>query len=288
MWPTSEVRPPQVFLSFAGSDRALAERLHHDLKERDIETSVFPPGVNLVLDISKALTQSDYFVLLWSRAAADRPWVEAEWSAAFARELQERRSFLFIVRLDRTPLPALLAARHYLDAADHNWNGIVNELAALWVQDRSVGEPVLPAPRSIPTESNTDGRRNLVLYVRNRALSVAHVIAAPEELTGLQLECLVCAELALPDIEEKFGGTVGMRFFYRLKNAHGTISGNPGKLVDLHISDGGIIDLEVQVESFGPGGSFPVITYRKGASTGLSPAATRSLVNSAFSHLIPW
>ncbi|MEO7195185.1 MAG: toll/interleukin-1 receptor domain-containing protein [Pseudonocardiaceae bacterium] len=281
------MRAPQVFLSFAGSDRVLAERLRHDLKKRDIKASVFPPGGNLVLDISKALTQSDYFVLLWSRATVDRPWVEAEWSAAFARELQERRSFLFIVRLDRTPLPALLAARHYLDAADHDWNGLVNELAALWVQDRSVGDPVLPAPHPVTTENGTDGRRNLVLYVRNCALSVAHVIAAPEELTGQQLEYLVHAELALPDVEEKFGGTVGMRFFYRLKNAHWTISDNPGKLADLHILDGGTIDLEVQVESFGPGGSSPVVTYRKGASTSLSPATNRSLINSAFSHLIP-
>lgn len=284
----SEVRPPRVFLSFAGNDRAAAERLRHDLRARDIEAFVFPQGGNLVLDINRALAQSDYFVLLWSRSAVDRQWVDAEWSAAFARELQERRSFLFIVRLDRTPLPVLLAARQYLDAVDNNWNELVNELAAIWLRDRAVGEPVLPAPCSTITENGEDGRRNIVLHVRNRALSVAHVIAVPEESTGRQLESRVRAALALPDITEKFGGAVGMRFFYQLYNAGKPISYDSVKLGELHLADGDTIDLEVQVESFGPGGESSVVTHRGGESTGLSPATTRSLINSAFSHLIPW
>lgn len=288
MWHTSEVRPPRVFLSFAGNDRATAERFRHDLRERDIEAFIFPPGGNLVLDINRALAQSDYFVLLWSQAAVARLWVDVEWSAAFARELQERRSFLFIVCLDMTPLPPLLAPRHYLDAVTNNWNELVNELAEIWLRDRTVGEPVLPAPCSAITENGEGGRRNIVLRVRNSALSVAHVIAVPEESTGRQLESLVRAALALPDIEEKFGGAVGMRFYYQINNAGQPISGDSRRLADLHIVDGDTIDLEVQVESFGPGGSSPVVAYRKGVSTILSPATTRSLINSAFGHLIPW
>ncbi|MGH3971739.1 MAG: toll/interleukin-1 receptor domain-containing protein [Pseudonocardiaceae bacterium] len=174
---------PRVFLSFAGNDRITAERLRRDLREREIEAFVFPPAGNIVLDINRALTQSDYFVLLWSRACRDRPWVDAEWSAAFARELQERRSFLFIVRLDTTPLPSLLAPRQYLDAVGGDWDELVNELAASWHRDMSVGEPVLPAPQP-PGADNGGIQRTIVLYVRNRALSVAHTVAVPEESTG--------------------------------------------------------------------------------------------------------
>lgn len=283
----SEVRPPRVFLSFAGNDRATAERLRQDLRERDIEVPDFPPGGNLVLEINRALAQSDYFVLLWSQAAVDRQWVDVEWSAAFARELRERRSFLFIVRLDRTPLPALLAARHYLDAVDNNWNDFVSKLAAIWAQDRAVGVPLLPAPYPVSTENGGNERRSIVLRVRNRALSVAHIITVPEDSTGRQLANLVRIELALPDVEERFGGTVGMRFYYQLKNFFGPIHDDDG-LSKLHIADGDTIDLEVQVESFGPDGSSPVIIYRESVPTSLSPATTRSLINSAFGHLIPW
>ncbi len=284
----SDTRRPRVFLSFAGNDRIIAERLRQDLRERDIEAFVFPPGGNIVLDINRALTQSDYFVLLWSHACVDRPWVDAEWSAAFARELQERRSFLFIMRLDTTPLPPLLAPRQYLDAVDTNWDELVNELAATWSRDLAVGEPVLPAPCSTATENGEVQPPNIILYVRNRALSVAHVIAVPEESTGKDLECLVRSALALPDVEEKFGGVVGMRFHYRLKNVGKQISADGRKLAKLHIVDGTTVDLEVQVESFGPTGPPRTITYRQGASTNLSPATTRSLINSAFGHLIPW
>jgi hypothetical protein len=209
----AEAHPPQVFVSFAGSDRAMADRLRDDLRKRDIEVSNFPLGGNLVLDINRELAQSDYFVLLWSQAAVNRQWVDAEWSAAFARELRERRSFLFIVRLDRTPLPPLLAPRQYLDAAGNNWNDLVNELVTTWLRDRAAGEPVLPAPYPPTTDNGGGERRNIVLYVRNRALSVAHVIAVPEKSTGFQLLSLVRVTLALPDVEERFGRRRGNAFY---------------------------------------------------------------------------
>ncbi len=254
------VRRPRVFLSFAGNDRAMVERLRHDLRERDIETFIFPPGGNFVLDINRALAQSDYLVLLWSQACVDRPWVDAEWSAALARGLQERRSFLFIVRLDATPLPPLLAPRQYLDAFN-NWDDLVNELAAIWGRDRAVGEPVLPACFLAATGIGEAQPPNIVLYVRNRALSVAHVIAVPVESTGQDLESLVRAELALPDIEKRFGGAVGMRFHYQFKNDDKTIPFDK-TLAELHITDGATIEFEVEIESFDSAGSSPIVTYR--------------------------
>jgi hypothetical protein len=282
-----EAGRPRAFLSHAGDDRATAERLRRDLRECGIEVFVFPPGVNLVQDINCALTQSDYFILLWSQACVDRPWVNAEWSAAFVRELQERRSFLFIVRLDTTPLPALLAPRHYLDAFG-NWDEMVGELTIAWCRDRAVGEPVLPAPYSAVPHNDAARTPTIVLYVRNRALSVAHVITVPENVTGQELENVVRHALALPDIETKFNGAVGIRFYYQLKNGDKPIPADRTPMSELCITDGATIDLEVQVGSFGPEGSSPTITYRQGESAGLSPVVTRSLIKSAFAHLIPW
>jgi hypothetical protein len=246
----AEAHSPQVFISFAGTDRAMADRLRRDLQERDIEVSDFPLGQNLVLDINQKLAQSDYFVLLWSQAAVDRQWVSAEWSAAFAHELLERRSF--------------------------------------WRRDRAVGEPVLPAPCQETTANGAGGRQNIVLYIRNRALSVAHVMAVPEESTGRQLMDLVRTALALTDITERFDGAVGMRFKYQLEHVFGVISDDTRKLAKLHVADGDTIDLVVFIEPFGPEGKFPVTTYRKSSPTNLSPVTTRSLIDYAFNHLIPW
>jgi hypothetical protein len=281
---------PQVFLSFAGNDRENARRLHQDLHDHGMDTFVdeqnIAIGDNFVLAINQRITQSDYFVLLWSQSSVDRPWVEVEWSAAFTRELRERRTFFFVVRLDTTPLPTLLAPRRYLNAFD-NWNEMVNELVSTWHRDRTIGDPVLPAPHPTTTNHGSTRSPTIVLYVRNRALSVAHVVAVPEDSTGQKLENLVRDALALPDIETKFNGTVGMRFYYQLKKSGKQIPADETPLFELHIVDGVTIDLEVQIESFGPDGSSPATTYRKGSSTRLSPTITRSLINSAFGHLIP-
>ncbi len=280
---------PRVFLSFAGPDQKTADRLRHDLTERDIATFSFTPGKDLVQDIDRALTQSDYFVLLWSRSAVDRPWVNAEVSAAFVRALQTQRSFFFIVRLDTTPLPTLLAPRHYLDAFD-NWTETVNELVATWRRDQAVGGPVLPAPcsatthRSATTSHGAAQCPTIVLYVRNRQLSVAHVIVVPAAATGQELESLVRAQLALPDVETSVNGAVGTRFDYQLKNAGRQIPADDTPLAQLSITDGAVIDLEVQVQWVGPTGPSPTVTYRRGPSPGRSPDLKQF---PAFDHLIP-
>ncbi|MGH3671591.1 MAG: toll/interleukin-1 receptor domain-containing protein [Pseudonocardiaceae bacterium] len=277
------VRKVGVFLSFAGPDREKADQLRADLDKHGIGASSFEPGNNLVQDINRALAQSDYFVLLWSKSAVDRPWVVAEWSAAFMRQLREQRSFFFIVRLDTTPLPMLLAPRHYLDAFD-NWNGMVKELVVAWRQDRGVGEPVLPAPGSAPAQPGAVHGPIIELYVRNKELSVAHVIRVPANSTGQQLERLVHAELALPHDETKFNGAVGARFRYQLKNAERQIPVDNTPLAELGITDRSTIDLQVQVEWVGPSGPSPTVTYRGGPSSGFYPALKQ---RPAFAHLIP-
>lgn len=279
------VRKVGVFLSYAGPDREKADRLRRDLDKHGIGAPLFELGKDLVQGINRALTQSDYFVLLWSKNADGRPWVEAEWSAAFVRQLREQRSFLFIVRLDMTPLPALLAPRHYLDAFDDNWTEMVNDLVAAWREDRGVGVPVLPAPGTELAPHGAAQDPTIELYVRNKELSVAHVIAVSENSTGQQLERQVHKDLALPDDETRFNGAVGARFRYQLKHAERQIPANNTPLAELGIKDGSTIDLEVQVEWVGPSGPSPTVTYRGDPSSGSAPALKQF---SVFAHLIPW
>jgi TIR domain len=299
---TPRMNRPRVFLSFAGKDRETAKQLREDLADRGIDAFVdeqnITRGDNFVLAINDALGQSDYYVLLWSSASVGRPWVSVEWSAALVRDLQEqvqrRRSFLFIVRLDETPLPLLLAPRYFIDASG-NWDGMVSELAATWSRDRAVGERVLPAPNTAMYGSDVH-RPTIRLYVRNRALSVAHIIDAPADSTGQNLDTLVRSALALPDVETKFNGTVGMRFDYQLKNGENPIPVDGTSISDLCIVDDTTIDLEVRVESFGPEGSSTPVTYRgvesqlvvEVAGVTLSSAVSRTLIRSAFGHLTPW
>ncbi|WP_158839381.1 toll/interleukin-1 receptor domain-containing protein [Saccharothrix deserti] len=274
---------PNVFLSFSGNDRDSARLLAKEFGARGFDAFVdelsIAPGADLLLAINRGIDESDYFVLLWSRHTLDRKWVAAEWTAALARDLDQRRCFLFVVRLDDTPLPTLLAPRKYLDA-DDDLVAVADALAAVWRRDSGVGTPVLPPPGQSAVSGPT-----ITVYVRNRALAVAHAVKVPAATTGRSLKNLVRLALALPDQETKFDGAVGIRFGYELLRGEERIPDDMAAVAGL--ADGDTVDLEVRMESFGPDGTFAKSAFRQDSSGGLPPEMVQRLVRSAFDHLIP-
>lgn len=275
---------PKVFLSFSGNDRESARLLGKELGARGFAAFVdelsIKPGDDLLLAINQGIEESHFFVLLWSRHTVDRKWVAAEWTAALARDLDQRHCFLFVVRLDDTPLPTLLAPRKYLDARG-DLPAVADALTAVWQRDSAVGAPVLPAPVRSALAGPT-----ITLYVRNQALAVAHEVAVPAVTTGSGLKDAVRRALALPDQETKFGGAVGIRFDYELRRAGESIPDEPVPVTSL--GDGDTVDLAVRMESFGPDGTFAKSTYLDSPSAGgLPPEMVESLVRSAFEHLVP-
>ncbi|GAA4428896.1 TIR domain-containing protein [Actinokineospora soli] len=274
----ADARPPAVFVSFAGPDRPFAVRLRDDLRGEGVRAFVdeceLVPGANVVLTLSRELDRSDYYVLLWSAAAVDRPYVDAEWTAAFAKEIAEQRAFLFVLRLDATPLPALLAARKYLDAAE-DWDGAVAKLAATWRRDLDQRVPVVPQPRPTPP--------GITLYIRNRALGVAHTVTTPPDTTGQDLHDLVRRALALPTEESRFGGRVGLRFGYRLLADDEPVPDKP--LSDVEIGDGDTLDLEITVEPFSPDGPRPSWDLRSERAP--NDKLLIAMARAAFRHLAP-
>lgn len=287
--------PSRVFISFAGEDRGTALRLKADLGRHGVQAFVdeedLPPGRDILLGIDALMSAADYFVLLWSRHTPGRSWVDAEWSAAFARELdesdadrflREHRVFLFIVRLDDTPLPLLLAPRKYLDASS-GWRPVVERLTAAWRRDRLADSPVRPAP--VTTADAADLGR-VTVYVHNQALGVTHAVVVPAATTGRQLEKLVRSALELPDRETKFDGRIGMDFDYRLYT--GGLPLFEGPLSDAVVTDDSRVDLVVLVGTFGPNGSTSNEVYLSETTpAGIPPAASRALLVAAFGHLRP-
>lgn len=279
---------PLVFLSFAGQDRPKAQRFRGDLAARGFDAFVdehsIKPSENFLSVINKALTRSSYCVLLWSRHTQDRPWVEVEWTAALFRDLNEKRSFLFVVRLDETEVPLLLATRKYLDAFV-DWDAAVARLVATWRRDREVGTPVFPAP--VATGRSGDVHP-IELYVRNRALSVSHVVVAPSTVTGSELFGLVGKALDLRDSASKYNGIVSARFAYELRYRDRALLDGP--LTDLGINDGDTVDLVVHGEFVSHGQTVSTWTFRDGPApqqSAINPRVIRALIDAAFGHLMP-
>ncbi|MBN1171495.1 MAG: CHAT domain-containing protein [Micromonosporaceae bacterium] len=279
-------RKPQVFVSFAWANQTMAHRIGEDLSRRGIDVFIdsqaIDPGQNVVATISKALGRSDYCVLLWSEACDGRTWIEMEWSAALHREVRERRSFLFVVRLDTAPLPDLLAPRRYLDAFG-NYDQALDDLVEAWRRDASMEVPVLPAP--CPAQANGQGD-TAVVYIRNQALKVAHTLAVPGRVTGSELDRLVRRRLQLPDTRTEFEGQIGLRFHYQLIHHNAPIPIDAGVAPD--IADGSIIDLKVLVEPFGPDHpSETGMVFLPGATDRMPQTVIRAMTKAAFRHLAP-
>ncbi|MGW8375246.1 toll/interleukin-1 receptor domain-containing protein [Streptomyces sp. ODS28] len=285
---------PRVFLCFAGADHAKAERLRAGLRSHGVATVgheyQIGPGENIVLEAERALSQSDYFVLLWSRATVNQPWIGENWSAALVRGMREKRRFLFVLRLDDTPLPMVLAARPHLDAFE-NWHAAVAELAATWSRERAMEYDVLPVPA--PGEWNGDPGPRIVLYVRNQDLGVYHKLEdVPQGSTGRELYARIRAELELPGQVSMLQGSVGMRFSYRImKNGGVPLDGDPlsdKPLSALGLCHGDFVDLEIEVEPFGPDNSTAWVYLGDDEEPELSPVHLRALADAAFGHLKPW
>lgn len=276
---------PSVFLSFAGPDRPQAKNLGQCLHPHGFDPFVdrwsIAPGENLVFAINDAIAQSDYFVLLWSQHSVDNRWVRAELSAALMRDLSEvgrRRCFLFVVCLDSTPLPVLVSARSYLDA-EHGWEAVAEQLVRTWQRDLAVGLPVLPAPHPAPADAGP----TVECYVRNRDLSVTHVVRTAASTTGWGLQRRVRDRLGLKDIVTELDGQVGIRLRYQLVRDGQPIAADEA----LTIREYSLIDLRVTVEPFGPTGPLTASTYMGGEHPTLNRSMLRALTSSAFGHLRP-
>ncbi|MGI5171209.1 toll/interleukin-1 receptor domain-containing protein [Spirillospora sp. CA-253888] len=274
----------KIFVCHAPANAGTADRLCATLRARRINTfrpDCDPlPGDQIIHTAEKRLGACDFFLLLWSRACADHRWVRDQWSAALTRAVLGERAFLFVMRLDNTPVPALLSARRQLDAFK-DWDAAVAALLADWDRDRGLGLPVLPAPHAGPHPD----RSVITLYLRNRSLRVSHVLAVPEFATGADLLGQVRTELALPTRISEFGDELGCLFDYTLLNDEVPLP-DGGPLRRSGVRDGSVIDLEVSCRPFGPDGPAPSRVYRPTPDTPPT-RAEHALLRRAFRHLLP-
>lgn len=280
---------PRVYLCYADANQATADRLYGELVGRGVRTFSPQrdtlPGDQLVATIERRIGESDYFLLVWSEVCRNESWVREQWQAT----LHEKGAFLFVLRLDASAVPLMLAARRQFNAFE-DWNTAVTELVGSWNRDRAIGYPVRPAP----TRPGPSSEPTITVYIRNHGFEVSHVLAVPVAATGGRLLAQVRTELALTDEVDDFGGIynakLGFRFSYELLKDERSIPDLPDlPLSRMGIAEGSVIDLRITMRSFGPEGEHTPVVYRRDSDLdypGMSPATRRSLLLKAFGHLL--
>jgi hypothetical protein len=110
-----------VYLSYRSTDRPWVLQLYDVLQMLGYKVfldHVLTPGEPFELALRRGIEQSAAAVLVWSSASKDSSWFLHETQTLFERE-RTQKDFRFIVAtLDRSPLPAMLASRLYIDFSE--------------------------------------------------------------------------------------------------------------------------------------------------------------------------
>jgi hypothetical protein len=181
----------------------------------------------------------------------------------------------------------MLAPYKYLDAFD-DWDEAVIMLARAWHVDRSMGVPVLPTPEPRPRPCAPG---SIVLFVRNRSLSVSHKVrAVPATATGPALLDLVTQELLLPKRVPELDRIVATTISYGLEFAGRPVTDR--SLAEQGITEDSTVDLLVSVDLTSHGEILSTWTLRTeqglAVPDGLTAHDVQAIINGAFTHLRPW
>jgi len=115
----------QVFLSFSYQDKEIARIITDRIRNRGMRVlnymdADFPvvPGAYITVAIERAISSSDYFILLLSPNSVRRKWFEQELSTALVHELTARDLIIIpvlISDIDINAIPPALRSIQWLD-----------------------------------------------------------------------------------------------------------------------------------------------------------------------------
>lgn len=112
-------KKPQIFLSYASSDREVAQRIAEEIRKAGMGVWFseweLRPGDSIAERIEEGLSASDVLLILLSPQSVSSRWVEHELSAALSRELKSRAIIIVPVLIEDCQIPASLAGRVHLD-----------------------------------------------------------------------------------------------------------------------------------------------------------------------------
>jgi len=98
------IRYYSCFISHSSSDKLLAQRLHTDLQNREVQCWFAPhdlrPGQLIRKGIDEAIYMQDKLLLILSEHSVESEWVSYEVETALNREIRQKREILFPIRID--------------------------------------------------------------------------------------------------------------------------------------------------------------------------------------------
>jgi hypothetical protein len=183
-----------IFVSHAGADSSLAERLAGDLKNAGHDTRVdvheLRLGANSIQFMNKGIADAHTIVILHSRHTPDAVWQNLEIDAAFWNWKAQNGAKCIVIKLDDTPIPPLLGPYVFgeLNAADPvSYRSILERICKDVLPQQTASSVVSEAFRP---ESRNPFRRVRAEYFEDSPDLLAKTFAPPDALKMGALEDL--------------------------------------------------------------------------------------------------
>ena len=133
----------RLFVCHASEDKPLAKRLATYLSNLGAEVWLdeweIRVGDSIVAKINEGLDAASHLAILLSANSIARPWVTRELSSALMRQLKDNSITVLPIRIDESPMPAILSDIRYADCRTNLEAGFDDVVHALFPTRRVNG-----------------------------------------------------------------------------------------------------------------------------------------------------
>ena len=133
----------RIFISHAGQDATVAERLCRDLRNVghdvhiDLEELKF--GDDIIDFINNAIDDSDTVIIIYSKNTANAVWQNREINAVLSSDISPDGGKVIVLKLGVVKLPPLLSSRLYGRLDDHAYQETLQKLCSEITKQHSTG-----------------------------------------------------------------------------------------------------------------------------------------------------
>ena len=240
----------KIFISYSNTQKKEARNLVTALREKAIDANFaegqIRPGQSIFDWINNEIETADHCIVLWSKEASQRGWVQAEMEAAFVRGLEKHETFLIFARLDDHPLPPLCRPRLSIDIGGPSFFSGLDTLVRMISEDTKAAAETgySVRPGLSPNAANDEVGVTIYLCSELWQLTMPIVVTLTQPVAVFirrLVETYKLPSRVPPD------GPLGIRIRYELATIGGRLSTGLS-LVDQAVAENSLLYLETVME----------------------------------------
>lgn len=182
----------RVFVSHAGSDWRVAQRLADDLRAVGNHITVDIDDLNVGDDVvqfmNDGIADADFILILHSQHTAAAINQTAEMNAAIWNEINQSGAVCMVVRLDDAPLPPLFGPKIFGEIEPENEESYARALKTIVERVNGAEHPTLTVTSAFSVDGGNPFRRTRAEYFEDDRDLLARTFAPPDQSRLSKLE----------------------------------------------------------------------------------------------------